>query len=692
MTTDYDLNTRVYEEKVYAGVLGKIIGVYLGRPFEQWSNERIESELGEITGYTHERLGQPLIVTDDDISGTFTFFRSLTENGCDPDLTPAQIGDWWLNTIIEGRTILWWGGFGISTEHTAFLRLKAGLKAPASGSAATNGRAVAEEIGAQIFIDGWGLIAPGDPARAVDWARRGASVSHDSEAIYGAQVVAALISLAFVGSDIRAMLDTAAEFIPPDSLISELIADMKVWATDNGDDWRATLTRIHGKYPYARFGTNCPMVSNHAIILLALLHGGSDFSRSLMIANTAGYDTDCNSGNVGCILGVMNGLGGMEGGVTDWRGPVADRLYLPTADGGRSITDAVRESLEIVNTARALRSLSPLRPKDGARFHFSPPGSVQGWEGDGLTVRNVSGRLALGFGGGVTARAGTATFAALEMGGYDLIASPTLYPGQTITAAVQAAGTPCSARLYVKTSGDGSAPVLYPGPSQALGAGEAAEFAFTVPDTDGRPVHEVGLELSADAPGTVFLDRLTWGGPPQVTFRRPGVGGAAWRLAWVNGADQFSTDWASPGWTYRVIQNAGVGLVTQGEASWRDYTVGVDVWPHLAHRIGLCAACRGLRRYVALVLDADKRIRLVRQHDDARTVLAESDRAWAYEQKLSLSLTVSGSRVSASIDGHRLSTEEAGMSLSGAVGLLVEQGNADFGAVEVRPARAPLTI
>ena len=26
-----------YEERVYAGVLGKIIGVYLGRPFEGWS-------------------------------------------------------------------------------------------------------------------------------------------------------------------------------------------------------------------------------------------------------------------------------------------------------------------------------------------------------------------------------------------------------------------------------------------------------------------------------------------------------------------------------------------------------------------------------------------------------------------------------------------------------------------------------
>jgi hypothetical protein len=33
-----------YLERVYAVVLGKLIGVYLGRPFEQWSHERILSE------------------------------------------------------------------------------------------------------------------------------------------------------------------------------------------------------------------------------------------------------------------------------------------------------------------------------------------------------------------------------------------------------------------------------------------------------------------------------------------------------------------------------------------------------------------------------------------------------------------------------------------------------------------------
>ena len=166
-----------YVERVYAGVLGKIIGVYLGRPFEGWSYERIIAELGEVNYYVHERLGVPLIVTDDDISGTFTFLRALPDCEYQRDLTPAQIGQSWLNYIVERRTILWWGGMGNSTEHTAYMRLKKGIPAPLSGSIELNGKVVAEQIGSQIFIDGWAMVAPGDPILAADLARRAGSVS-----------------------------------------------------------------------------------------------------------------------------------------------------------------------------------------------------------------------------------------------------------------------------------------------------------------------------------------------------------------------------------------------------------------------------------------------------------------------------------------------------------------------------------
>ncbi len=134
-----------YFERVYAGVLGKIIGVYLGRPFEGLLFDKIMADLGEIWYYQHERRDKGLrdiilIVTDDDISGTFTFLRSLEDYGLSPNLTAEQIGQSWLNYIIERRTILWWGGMGNSTEHTAFLRLKHGIPAPRSGSIALNGK------------------------------------------------------------------------------------------------------------------------------------------------------------------------------------------------------------------------------------------------------------------------------------------------------------------------------------------------------------------------------------------------------------------------------------------------------------------------------------------------------------------------------------------------------------------------
>ena len=190
-----------YAERVYAGVLGKIIGVYLGRPFEGWRYNDIIAKLGDIEYYVHDKLRVPLIVTDDDISGTFTFLRALPDYGNSREITPAQIGQTWLNYLIEEKTVLWWGGMGNSTEHTAYLRLKSGIPAPKSGSIELNGKVVAEQIGAQIFIDGWAMVAPGDPDLAVELAGRAARVSHDGEAVNAAQEEAAIETLAFDESD-----------------------------------------------------------------------------------------------------------------------------------------------------------------------------------------------------------------------------------------------------------------------------------------------------------------------------------------------------------------------------------------------------------------------------------------------------------------------------------------------------------
>ena len=95
------------------------------RELDLWPHRR---ELGPIEYYVHDRLDCPLIVTDDDIAGTFTFIRALEDHGARADITSPEIGQTWLNYIVEHRAILWWGGNGNSTEHTAWLNLKRGVR------------------------------------------------------------------------------------------------------------------------------------------------------------------------------------------------------------------------------------------------------------------------------------------------------------------------------------------------------------------------------------------------------------------------------------------------------------------------------------------------------------------------------------------------------------------------------------
>ena len=697
-----------YTERVYAGVLGKLIGVYLGRPIEGWTYDRIMAELGPIEHYVHDRLGVPLVLADDDLSGTFTFVRALADHGYDPHLTAAQIGQTWLNYIIENRTILWWGGLGISTEHTAYLRLRQGTPAPESGSSARNGRVVAEQIGAEIFIDGWAMVAPGNPALAASLAGRAASVSHDGEAVYAAQALAAMEAQAFVNRDTQVLLDTALSVIPRGSTIAGLIDEVREWHARE-PDWRVTRAHLMERYHYRYYQGGVHVVPNHALILLGLLYGGDSFQQSLMITNTSGWDTDCNSGNLGCLLGIKLGLGAIDAGPPDWRGPVADRLYLPTADGGRAITDAVGETLRLVNAGRVLAGEVPLAPKGGARFHFDLPGAVQGFmaaadAGAGLRLENVVGHsaagersLALRFtlpGGAAAVCATTATFvppAALHTSsGYTLVASPTLYPGQLVRARVTAAqdnAALVAASVLLRAYGPEDHLQSRTSPAVLLAPGASAEVTWRVPDLGGAPAAEIGVALGAAEPqaGTVHLDYLTWDGTPELTLDLPAFAGGAWRRAWVDGADTFDQSWYGP---FRVIQNRGDGLVLHGTAEWRDYRATARVRPHLAEAVGLVVCARGLRRWFGLRLVRGGQVDLVEVYDASERVLASAALAWDWEGEYHLSLEAAGGQLRAWVDDQVLFTHRVPEPdrLHGAVALFVREGCASFGPVRIAPA------
>src|SRR5260370_2777395 len=155
-------------------------------------------------------------------------------------------------------------------------------------------------------------------------------------------------------------------------------------------------------------------------------------------------------------MGIKKGLPAIDASL---REPVADRLFRSTADGGRCITDAVRETYEICRIANRLGQVEPVPvPKHGARFHFELPGSVQGFQIDQddassfeLILSNVAGNsgtgersLALDFEhveDGHPVRIATPTFIppdAKDASHYSLMACPTLFSGHVVTGRVAA--------------------------------------------------------------------------------------------------------------------------------------------------------------------------------------------------------------------------------------------------------------
>jgi ADP-ribosylglycohydrolase len=682
-----------YLERIYAGVLGKIIGVYLGRPFENWTHHRILAELGEIWDYQHERFSAPLVVADDDISGTFTFLRALPDHGGTADLTAEQIGKTWLNYIVENRSILWWGGMGNSTEHTAFLRLKAGIPAPLSGAIQTNGRTVAEQIGAQIFIDGWALVAPGNPALAIELARRAASVSHDGEAIYAAQLVAAMEAQAFIEQNIDQLIETGLSYLPPDCLITRLLNDVRNWHRTDAD-WRVTRDRIDKSYGYDKFPGNCHVIPNHAVIILSLLYAEDDFSTALMIANTSGWDTDCNSGNVGCLMGIKNGLAAID---PKLRAPVADRLFLSTADGGRCITDAVRETYEIYRMAAQLGLARPMpAPKNGARFHFGLPGSVQGFQverGDGSSEAELSNipdprsngkhTLALDFKflpRRHLARIATSTFIppdSKDASHYSLMACPTLYPGNIVKGRLIADtknSRPVQVTLFVAYYGGNDELHYQHGSALMLDPSDTQDFQWKIEDLNGAPIARFGLEVSSDeaASGRIYLDYIDWSGTPTTVFRRPDTDGKMWLRAWINAVDHVGTRWAS---AFHLSQNRGTGLFIQGSRDWQNYTVEAAIISGPAKSFGLAARVQGLSRYYALLLAPNQKLLLVRNYDEVQ-VLAEAPYTWNWGQRYQFNLVVQGTTIIGSINGTGLIRyhDPETVLLDGGIALVCEEG------------------
>lgn len=460
---------------------------------------------------------------------------------------------------------------------------------------------------------------------------------------------------------------------------------------------------IEEHYGYDRYPGNCHVVPNHALVMLGLLWGDDDFQTSLSIVNTAGWDTDCNSGNVGCLLGIKNGLDGIDAG-PDWRGPVEDRLFLSSAEGGASVTDAVTQTCLLVHFGHQLAGREWTPPKGGARFHFSFPGSIQGWRVDtgcrsGATavLENADGHSRLGqrslavryrhLVAGSALRLTTPTFPnELEFASrYELLASPTLYPGQVIRAAIEADSSnhsSVSCGLVVgRREGADVTPVE--GPAVTLEPGDRRELAWRLPPQVGHPIHWVGWQLRSDSPtaGAAYLDFLTWDGAPEFRLDSDLLQGSPHALGWVDALDHVRSHRGQ----LSVSQDRGLGLLSQGTRDWRDYEFEAAVTVHLAAAAGIAVRVQGRRRFYALLLEPGGGVRLVKQRGGARTLCRARLPHEPFRQ-YRLRLRVQGTEIDAFVDEQRVlhGRDDADPLEGGAVALVCEEGTLAAEGISVR--------
>ena len=499
-----------YLERVYAGVLGKLIGVYLCQPSEGRGYLPTVNDNGSI------RLHLPLVVADDSVLGTFVPVRALEEHGVCPNLTAEAVGKTWRNSVIASRTAFWWSGRSICTELTASHCL---ARPPFHNAITTNGPTIAEQVGAQAFIDAWALVAPGNPALAAKFAETASSIGHGSESVYAAKLLAAMEAEAFVSKDVDRLLDVGLNFVPADSLVARVTRDVRNW-TRLDCDWEKTRQRIETVYGCDEVPGLCRAITDHGLIIMALLYAGSNFREAMYIVNSAGRDTDCNSGNLCCLIAVMHGLASFER-CRDWLGPLADRAIISRADGGYSINNAAWIAFDLANLGRRLAGEAPLRaPKDGAQFHFTLPGSVQGFRaaGNDMLPNSVEIAQAIDEAGhpGLAIRLHrlsdtvddvevlTPTFTPqgfTKTVDYGVMASPLLYPGQQVKAFVRAekANTASVAiRIRLKVYGPDDTLLTVDSPSMTIKPGRQAMHQWTIPThLDSHPIQQVGLALSA---------------------------------------------------------------------------------------------------------------------------------------------------------------------------------------------------
>ncbi|MEO8758897.1 MAG: ADP-ribosylglycohydrolase family protein [Devosia sp.] len=685
------LTTRKILEKIYAGIIAKAIGVRLGAPVEPtiWSYERIRDTYGEVTGYLRDFKN---FAADDDTNGPVYFIRALRDYGL--DATAEDVGRTWLNYAAEEHGMYWWGGFGISTEHTAYLNLRAGVPAPLSGSIAQNGTTVAEQIGGQIFIDSWGWVNPGNPARAAKMSAMAASVAHDGDGLNGARFCAAAIAQACVATSIDEIVTTGLAQIDPTSTYAAVARAVIDFYRAQPDDWRACRDMLGAKWGYDRYPGVCHIIPNAGVTVMAILYGGGDLPRTAEIATMAGWDTDCNAGNAAAIIGTFQGV---QPSWDKYRKPINDAFVASGVLGTVNVLDIPSFARELTVLAQRLNgdTPSPLWAEDferrGVRFDFDLPGATHGFRAEGANQIELKGSLA---------EPGPNSSGSLEIlldrlergqGGrvfwkpfyrrndfdderYRPMFTPLADDGQVVKFKLKLDPWNGDGNLrvapYVRRTMSGR--IEETGAWHVPASDNWQSYEFTIPDGDGEAVDEIGVLVEYFGRlkflGRLFLSQFSVSGPGKVVIN-PKIEKQEWggitRFTWNRG------HWSLQGGVIHAHSPRDADAWT-GNAYLRDVAVRASLTPLSGRSHLITGRAQGTSRFYAAGFEGDEVVIVKEDHGSA--VLAHAPFRPVAGQVYQLELRIIGNCLELWVDGRKMLSATDASFRYGMVGLRMASG------------------
>jgi len=292
----------VLENKIKGGWAGQTIGVTFGGPYEfrfegtfigdyqplPWSKDFLKKNMVDNPGLY------------DDLYMDLTFVDVFEKYGLDAPL------DSFANAYAHAGYMLW------HANQSGRYNILNGIKAPASGRWENNPHA--DCIDYQIESDFAGLMCPGLPNAASAISNKIGHIMNYGDGYYGGVFVGAMYTLAFTTNDLPAIVEGALKTIPRQSDFYKCIRDVINWHKKYPNDWKQTWFEVQRNWAndlscpdgvFAPFNIDAKV--NAAYVVIGLLYGGGDYTRTLEITTRCGQDADCNPSTAGGILGVVLG-------------------------------------------------------------------------------------------------------------------------------------------------------------------------------------------------------------------------------------------------------------------------------------------------------------------------------------------------------------------------------------------------